>query len=204
MSADTQFFVHAKALVETDAIGPGTRIWAFTHVMSGAALGSNCNVGEQCFIEHNVTIGNDVVVKNGVALWEGVAIEDGVFVGPNAVFTNDRNPRAKLFRDPVETFVRRGASIGANATIRCGVEIGRWAMVGAGAVVTHDVPEFAVVAGNPARIIGYSCVCGERLRFDDSEKAVCVCGNTFQSSGQRVQLVSFSALAPTDSCGGHQ
>ena len=118
MARRTKFFVHPKALVDTAEIGEGTRVWAFSHVMKGARLGKNCNIGEHCFIEHGVEVGDDAVIKNGVSLWEGVKIESKVFVGPNAVFTNDKIPRAKLFREEYErTVVREGASVGANATL---------------------------------------------------------------------------------------
>ncbi len=136
-----QVFVHPQAIVETDAIGTGTRVWAFSHVMKGSRLGRDCNVGEQCYIEPGVVIGNEVVIKNGVALWKGVTIEDRAFLGPHCVFTNDLNPRSKIFKPIVTTLVREGASIGANATILCGVEIGFYAMVGAGAMVTRNVPD---------------------------------------------------------------
>lgn len=179
-------FVHPQAIVDTTEIGAGTRVWAFTHIMNGARIGRNCNVGEHCFVEHGVTIGDDVVVKNGVSIWEGLTIESRVFIGPNAVFTNDLTPRAKLFRETVPTVIREGASIGANATIRCGVVIGRWALIGAGAVVTRDVPDFAVLVGNPARVSGYACCCGKRLDFENNA-AVCDCGRTFQILHGRVE-----------------
>lgn len=150
-------FVHPAALVEPGAvIGPRTRVWAFAHILPGAVVGSDCNICDHVFIEQDVRIGNRVTVKPGVQLWLGVTVEDDAFLGPNATFTNDLFPRSKDY--PAErprTLVRRRASIGANATILAGTVVGSNAMVGAGAVVTHDVPPNAVVAGNPARIVGY-------------------------------------------------
>lgn len=151
------YFSHQTALVETKAIGDGTRIWAYAHVLAGARIGRDCNVCDHTFIENDVVLGDRVTVKCGVQLWDGITIEDDVFIGPNATFTNDPFPRSK--QRPAEfsrTVVRRGASIGANATVLPGLEIGPGAMVGAGAVVTHSVPPHAIVAGNPARITGYS------------------------------------------------
>jgi UDP-2-acetamido-3-amino-2,3-dideoxy-glucuronate N-acetyltransferase len=157
-------FKHPLSLVESDEIGPGTRIWAWAHVMKGARLGADCNVGEHCFIEAGAVLGDRVTVKNGVAVWEGVAAEDDVFLGPNAVLTNDLRPRSKVYREKVEpTLLKRGASIGANATILCGITIGEYAMIGAGAVVTKDVPSQALVLGNPGRVVGHVCRCGGRL-----------------------------------------
>jgi len=150
------YFVHPNALCETQHVGPGTRIWAFAHVLPGARIGSDCNLCDQVFIENDVVIGDRVTVKSGVQVWDGVSLEDDVFVGPNVTFTNDPFPRSK--RPPpsfAKTLVCRNASIGANATILAGVTIGRDAMVGAGAVVTRSVPAAAIVAGNPARIVGY-------------------------------------------------
>jgi acetyltransferase-like isoleucine patch superfamily enzyme len=180
-------FVHPQAIVDTTEIGGGTRIWAFTHVMNGARIGRNCNIGEHCFIEHDVIIGDDAVIKNGVSIWEGLTVEPHVFIGPNAVFTNDLTPRAKLFRESVPTVVREGASIGANATIRCGVVVGRWALIGAGAVVTRDVPDFAIVIGNPGRVSGYACCCGKRLQCEDNV-AVCDCGRKFHCQDGRIDI----------------
>ncbi|MBN6053687.1 WxcM-like domain-containing protein, partial [Nonomuraea sp. RK-328] len=149
-------FVHPQALCESTAVGAGTRVWAFAHVLPGARIGRDCNLCDGVFVENDVVVGNRVTVKCGVQLWDGVTLEDDVFVGPNATFTNDTFPRS---RRPPEAFartvVRRGASIGANATILPGVEIGTGAMVGAGAVVTRSVPPNAIVTGNPARIKGY-------------------------------------------------
>jgi UDP-2-acetamido-3-amino-2,3-dideoxy-glucuronate N-acetyltransferase len=160
-----QVFVHSKGLLESQTVGPRTRIWAFAHVMSGAVVGSDCNIGECCFVEDGAVLGNRVVVKNGVQIWRGVTCEDDVFLGPNATLTNDPRPRAGR-RDPAQylaTIIRQGASVGANATVLAGIEIGNHAMIGAGAVVTADVPAHAVVVGNPGSQIGWICVCGERL-----------------------------------------
>ena len=150
-------FYHSTALVETQCVGSGTRIWAYTHILAGAEIGSDCNICDHVFIEGGAKVGNEVTIKCGVQLWDGVEIEDGVFIGPNATFTNDPFPRSKEYPDEFsKTVVQTGASIGANATILPGLVIGRFAMVGAGAVVTHDIPPYATVVGNPARIRGYS------------------------------------------------
>lgn len=150
-------FVHERALCESDQIGGGTRIWAFAHVLEGARIGSDCNICDGVFVEDEAVVGDRVTIKSGVQIWNGVELEDEVFVGPNATFTNDRFPRSRQWLEEYpRTIVRRGASIGANATILPGVEIGTGAMVGAGAVVTRSVPAHAVVAGNPARIRGYA------------------------------------------------
>lgn len=150
------YFKHDQALVESDKIGAGTRIWAFAHVLPGAQIGADCNICDHCFIENDVVVGDRSTIKCGVQLWNGVRIGDDVFIGPNATFTNDRFPRSKHYPEKfLRTEVRRGASIGANATI-LPVNIGENAMVAAGAVVTHDVPPNAIVAGNPAHIVGYS------------------------------------------------
>lgn len=152
------YFVHHAAIVEPGAtIGPRTRVWAFAHVLGKARIGADCNICDHTFIENDVVVGDRVTIKCGVQLWDGIRLEDDVFVGPNATFTNDRFPRSKQYPGqwPV-TVVEKGASIGANATILPGIRIGRSAMVGAGAVVTRDVPANAIVVGNPARITGYS------------------------------------------------
>lgn len=151
------FSVHPNAIVETASVGKGTRVWAFAHLLPGAVVGEDCNICDHVFIENDVRIGNRVTVKSGVQLWDGLTLEDDVFIGPNATFTNDRFPRSKEHSAPLQrTIVRRHASIGANATILPGVTIGVNAMVGAGAVVTHDVPPNAIVVGNPSRIVGYA------------------------------------------------
>lgn len=150
-------FIHPQAICESDAIGPRTRIWAFAHILPGARIGADCNICDGVFIEGGATVGDRVTVKSGVQVWAGVHLSDDVFVGPNATFTNDLRPRSRQWHEtPGQTLVHDGASIGANATILPGLEIGRGAMVGAGAVVTRSVPPHAMVVGNPARITGYS------------------------------------------------
>ena len=151
-----QHFQHTHALVEGTGIGAGTRIWAFAHILPGARIGRDCNICDHVFVENDVVIGDRVTVKSGVQLWDGIELESDTFIGPNATFTNDRFPRSRHWQGEVaRTVVREGASIGANATILPGVTIGRRAMVGAGAVVMHDVPPNAIVIGNPAYIKGY-------------------------------------------------
>jgi UDP-2-acetamido-3-amino-2,3-dideoxy-glucuronate N-acetyltransferase len=151
-----EVFVHERGLCESEDVGRGTRVWAFAHVLAGARVGTDCNICDGVFVEDGVVVGDRVTVKCGVQLWRGVELEDEVFVGPNATFTNDRFPRSRRWLEShPPTVVRAGASIGANATILPGLEIGRGAMVGAGAVVTRSVPPHAIVVGNPARIKGY-------------------------------------------------
>lgn len=165
-------------LCESDEIGARTRVWAFAHVMPGARVGEDCNIGDHAFIESGVVVGDRVTIKNAVLLWDGCVIEDDVFLGPNVVFTNDLRPRAAIHKSPEEfapTFVGRGASIGANVTIVCGVTIGEHALVGAGSVVTRDVVPHALVVGNPARRVGWACECGLRLPDD----LTCSCGRRY-------------------------
>jgi UDP-2-acetamido-3-amino-2,3-dideoxy-glucuronate N-acetyltransferase len=149
-------FVHPQGICETTDVGEATRIWAFAHVLPGACVGTHCNICDHVFVENDVIIGDRVTIKCGVAVWDGLRIEDDVFVGPNATFTNDVFPRSKAHPSEIlNTVVRQGASLGANCTILPGITIGMKAMVGAGSVLTHDVPPYAIVVGNPARIVGY-------------------------------------------------
>ena len=169
------YFKHPKSIVDDGCeIGDGTRIWAGAHVMREAKVGAHCNIGENCFIENGVVVGNGVTIKNNVALYSGAIIEDDVFLGPSCVFTNVINPRAFISRKSkfLPTIVQKGASIGANATIVCGCKIGRFALVGAGSVVTKDVPDYSLVYGTPAKVHGYVCECGEKLEVI-SGKACC-------------------------------
>jgi len=152
----SEYYTHPQAICESRSVGANTRIWAFAHVLPNAMIGADCNICDGVFIENDVLLGNRVTVKCGVQLWDGLVVEDDVFIGPNATFTNDRFPRSKMFPESfLKTFIRKGASIGANATILPGLEIGSGAMVGAGSVVTRSVPPNAIAVGNPARIIGY-------------------------------------------------
>ena len=179
-------FIHERAMVDTDAIGPGTRIWANAHVMEGARIGADCNISECVFIESGVKIGNNVNVKSCVSLWTGVVVEDDVFIGPSAVFTNVSVPRSHVPHPPFKTtVVRRGATIGANATVLPGVIIGEYAFVGAGSVVTRDVGDHTVVIGNPARAHGYICRCDASLKFRGGT-AECACGLSFKLDGGAV------------------
>jgi UDP-2-acetamido-3-amino-2,3-dideoxy-glucuronate N-acetyltransferase len=165
------FFAHPLAMVDTDDIGDDTRIWAFAHVMRGARVGCDSNIGEHSFIEEGASLGNNVTVKNGVSVWRGVTVEDNCFLGPHCVFTTDVNPRSHIKKGAeklLPTVIKAGSTIGANATIVCGTTIGRFALVGAGAVVIRDVQEYALVVGNPARQIGWVCECAQKLTIGAS------------------------------------
>jgi UDP-2-acetamido-3-amino-2,3-dideoxy-glucuronate N-acetyltransferase len=195
MARDPSAFVHEKALCESDDIGPRTRVWAFAHVMKGAVVGADCNIGDHAFIESGAKVGDRVIVKNGVLIWDKVTVEADVFLGPNMVFTNDMNPRV-AFKNPPERFlptlVKRGASIGANATIVCGVTIGEQAFVGAGSVVIRDVPAHALVVGNPARRIGWVCECSQKLPVS----LACICERRYRLLDERNGLVADRRAGP--------
>jgi len=156
-------FVHPRGLCESDAVGPGSRIWAFAHILPGAVIGAGANICDFVFIEGGVVLGARVTVKCHVALWDGVRVGDDVFIGPSAVFANDRYPRSKRYVPAVPTVLENGCSVGAGAVITPGVTVGTYALVGAGAVVTRDVPPFTLVYGNPARPAGLVCCCGAPL-----------------------------------------
>lgn len=163
---EKEYYIHETSLVGENAkIGKNTRIWQFCNIMNHVTIGEDCNIGQNVFIESGVKLGNKVKVKNNISIYQGVTCEDGVFLGPNCVFTNVINPRSFIEKkDEIkETRLRKGATVGANATILCGHEIGKYAMIGAGSVVTKDVGDYELVVGNPARKIGYVCQCGETL-----------------------------------------
>ncbi len=176
MNDELNYFVHETAVIDAGAeVGEGTKIWHFCHIMSRAKLGKGCSLGQNVFVADDVILGNNVKVQNNVSIYTGVICEDDVFLGPSMVFTNVINPRSAVVRksEYLQTLVGRGATIGANATIICGNHIGQYAFIGAGAVVTRDVPDYALVVGNPGRQIGWMSRYGHRLDFDGSGKAVC-------------------------------
>lgn len=174
--SSAEYFAHSSAIVDDGCqVGAGTKIWHFSHIMPGCIIGNNCNIGQNVVISPKVVLGNNVRIQNNVSVYEGVICEDDVFLGPSMVFTNVINPRSAVSRkhEYLKTWVKKGASIGANATIVCGNEIGEYAFIGAGAVVTKPVPAYALVIGNPARQSGWMSEHGHKLKFDESGKAVC-------------------------------
>jgi acetyltransferase-like isoleucine patch superfamily enzyme len=159
-----KYKVHPTAEVQTKDIGEDTVIWQNSIILKGARIGINCNINAHCFIENDVLLGNSVTIKSGVYIWDGIHIEDNVFIGPNATFTNDMLPRSKQYpQKPLKTYIEKGASIGAGAVILAGIRIGCYAMIGAGSVVTKNIPPHTLWFGNPARMKGYVCVCGQRV-----------------------------------------
>jgi acetyltransferase-like isoleucine patch superfamily enzyme len=184
-------FIHKDAVVESAHIGEGTRIWRNVHVMPQAVIGRDCNIGEGCYIENNVRIGDGVTIKNNVAVWDNITIEDDVFIGPAAVFTNDYTPRAQNKMRPEDLdgiVIKKGATIGANATIVCRLTIGEYAFIGAGAVVTKDVPPYHVVYGNPAKFKGLMCQCARFFPPGES-RVTCACGRKYNVKNKSVMPI---------------
>jgi UDP-2-acetamido-3-amino-2,3-dideoxy-glucuronate N-acetyltransferase len=192
--AEQKYFAHSSAIVDEGCeIGEGVKIWHFSHIMSGCKIGDGCNIGQNVVVSPKVILGKNVRVQNNVSIYEGVICEDDVFLGPSMVFTNVINPRSAVSRkhEYRQSLVRKGASIGANATIVCGNEIGEYAFIGAGAVVTKPVPPYALVVGNPARQIGWISEYGHRLNFDEKGSAVCMeSGEIYLLRNNKVKKVS--------------
>jgi UDP-2-acetamido-3-amino-2,3-dideoxy-glucuronate N-acetyltransferase len=185
----SDFFVHESSYVDDGAtVGAATKIWHFCHVMPRATIGERCNIGQNVLVASDVVIGNNVKIQNNVSLYTGVIIEDDVFLGPSMVFTNVINPRSHVSRKDEyrQTLVKQGASIGANATVVCGVTLGIYCFVGAGSVVTRDVPDYALVYGNPARVRGWMCQCGIGLNFENDRAQCADCGTQYQKHGERI------------------
>lgn len=178
-------FVHESSYVDQGAqIGAGTKVWHFCHIMPGAVIGERCNLGQNVVVMSGARLGDNVKVQNNVSIYEGVELEDDVFCGPSCVFTNVLNPRSHVSRkhEYQKTLVRRGSTIGANATIVCGVTLGEYAFIGAGAVVTSDVPAYSLMVGVPARRVGWMCQCGERLPVSTGTRVCAVCGSAYAES----------------------
>ena len=189
---ETEYFAHPTAVIDEGCqIGKGTKIWHFSHLMTGCVLGENCNIGQNVVISPDVVLGNNVKVQNNVSVYTGVTCDDDVFLGPSCVFTNVVNPRSGINRRGayVRTHVGKGATIGANATIVCGHDIGAYAFIGAGAVVTKNVPPYALLVGNPARQVGWMSEYGHKLHFDENGMAVCPeSGQEYRMEGNEVKI----------------
>lgn len=188
------YFVHESSYIDEGAvIGKGTKIWHFCHVMKGAQIGKNCILGQNVFVGSNVKIGNNVKIQNNVSIYEGVVLEDDVFCGPSMVFTNVDTPRSAYPRDPNKyqnTLVRKGATIGANATLICGHTIGTYSFIGAGSVVTKDIPDYTMVYGVPAKINGWMCQCGLKLDFENEQTHCKKCDRKYRKKGLQISLIS--------------
>ena len=179
------YFVHESSYIDEGCrIGKGTKIWHFSHVMSGCTIGEDCNIGQNVVISPDVVLGRNCKIQNNVSVYTGVRCEDDVFLGPSMVFTNVLNPRAAVSRKSEyrETILERGASVGANATIVCGHTVGKRAMIGAGAVVACNVPDYALMLGVPAKVAGYVCECGARMKFENDRAVCAACGRSYQKS----------------------
>ena len=180
---EKKYFVHESSYVDEGCeIGEGTKIWHFSHIMKGCKIGKKCNIGQNVVISPDVVLGEGVKIQNNVSVYTGVICEDGVFLGPSCVFTNVINPRAFIERKKEyrRTVIKKGASLGANCTIVCGHDVGRYALVGAGSVVTKDVPDYAMVYGTPARVMGHVCQCGVKLHYTDGQAVCPTCGKKYK------------------------
>ena len=195
---EKNYFVHPTAIVdEPGEIGEQTQIWHFCHVMSGVRIGARCIIGQNVFIGRGAVLGNNIKVQNNVSIFDGVVLEDDVFCGPSMVFTNVFNPRSFISRKKEfrKTLVRKGATIGANATVVCGYTIGQYAFIGAGAVVTRDVPDYALILGNPGRAKGWVCQCAVSIAFQSGRAACQACGKKYKKEDDGVRLVEGPVLS---------
>jgi UDP-2-acetamido-3-amino-2,3-dideoxy-glucuronate N-acetyltransferase len=200
--APPPYFVHESSYVDQPCtIGEGTKVWHFSHVMKDSVIGRNCNLGQNVLVSSGVRMGDNCKIQNNVSLYTGVILEDHVFCGPSMVFTNVVNPRSEVIRkdEYKRTLVKRGASIGANATIVCGVTIGSYAFIGAGSVVTHDVPDFALLMGNPGRRTGWMCRCGLKLEVAGAEAECESCGTAYVQHGGQLTFKGPGRPSPIDS-----
>ena len=192
--------VHPSSIVDQGAvIGEGTAIWHFSHICSGAVIGKNCSIGQNVLVADKAVLGNGVKIQNNVAIYGGVTVEDDVFLGPSCVLTNVTNPRSQVSRKSLyeKTFIRRGATIGANATIICGITLGRYCFIGAGAVVTKDVPDYGLVLGNPGKLSGFMSRHGHKLHFDDTNQAICPESNyRYERVGDEVRCLDLDEDKP--------
>ena len=201
----SQYSSHPLALIDEGvSIGQGTRVWAFAHVLTGAIIGEECNICDHTFIEGGVCVGNRVTIKCGVFIWDGITIEDDVFIGPSAVFTNDYRPRSQQYmKKHLKTLLKEGCSLGANSTTLPNLTIGRWAMVGAGSVVTHDVQDYALVVGSPARWRAWVCRCGEKLFPISGRLLGCTCGRSYEQVAEN-EVKEFAANGDHESLPGNR
>lgn len=188
------FWAHETAKIENGAgVGVGTKIWQNSQILSGAEVGEECVIGHNCLISSKAKLGRGVKLESNIDVWDLVELEDYVFVGPSAVFTNDRNPRAKYPKSQYPeygvwqgTLVKEGTTIGANATVICGIQVGKWAMIGAGAVVRENVPDYAIVVGNPCRLVGWVCECGNKITFENTDAQCGVCKRKYKKENEKV------------------
>ncbi|ACD53412.1 N-acetyltransferase [Clostridium botulinum] len=194
---DKKYFVHESSYIDDNVeIGEGTKVWHFSHIMSNSTMGEKCNIGQNVVISPGVKLGNGVKIQNNVSVYTGVICEDDVFLGPSCVFTNVINPRSFIERksEYKQTIIGKGASVGANVTIVCGHNIGKYALIGAGAVVTKNIPDYALVVGNPAIVKGYVCKCGSKLDFKEN-KAICEsCNEEYIKSNEKVECVDLGGI----------